>query len=56
MEYYTKYKIECGEPLMEYKGETTSFKEAEKCRSKFLRQKIPFCFISEFHFAVNILW
>ena len=53
---FAKYKIECGEPLMGYKGETTAFKEAEKCRRKFLRQKIPSCFIFEFHFAVNILW
>ena len=51
-----KYEIECGEPLLEYKEETIAFEEVEKRRRKYLRQKIPFCFIFEFHLAGNILW
>ena len=51
---FPKYEIECGE--LEYKGETIVFEEAEKRRRKYLRQRIPSCFIFEFHFAGNILW
>ena len=53
---FAKYEIECAEPLRKYKGETIAFEEAEKCRRKYLRQKIPSCFIFEFHFAGNMLW
>ena len=53
---FPKYEIECGEPLLEYKGETIVFEEAEKRRRKCLRQRIPSCFIFDFHFPGNILW
>lgn len=53
---FAKYKIECGEPLLQYKGETIVFEEVEKRRRKYVRQKIPSCFIFEFHFAGNVLW
>ena len=53
---FAKYEIECGEPLRDYQGENIVFEGAEKRRWKYLRQRVPSCFIFEFHFAGNILW